>query len=370
MDPRTLLRDIAASPRPTGSAHNAAARGLCTRILRDLGYVVAEQPFEFSAFPGRFATPLIGVTVMALVAVAGHWGARGAVYFPLAVLVAGGVTVALAARWLARHGTTRMRLMRQRGVNLQAARPGATPGVWLCAHVDTKSQPVSTLIRTIGVTLMMVGVLWTSVLAVLAALGVPAAFNVWVAAAVVTLVGAIPVGLSVVGGASPGAFDNASGVVTVLRAASALSGASDVGILITDAEELGLAGARAWCLGGGTGVVLNCDGVDDAGEIVVMHSGAPPAAIPDAVASASANTGTAHRMRRLPLGVLTDSIAFADAGLPSVTFSRGGWGSLARVHSRRDSLANLTGEGIEATARLMAATARRLAGNPAASTLR
>jgi hypothetical protein len=304
---------------------------------------------------------------MVLVAIAGHWGARGATHLPLGVLAGGVAIVGVAGRWLARRGTTRLPLMRERGVNLQATRPGASPRVWLCAHIDTKSQPVSTLVRTIGVALMIVGALATLTLALLAAVGVGAGFSVWAGAAMVTLAGAIPVGSSVVGAASPGAFDNASGVVTVLVAASEVASMREVGVLITDAEELGLAGARAWC-GGETrsGMVLNCDGVDDAGAIVVMQAGAAQP-IRAAVARASASTGIAYRARRLPLGVLTDSIAFDQAGLPSVTFSRGTWGSLGRVHSRRDSLANLAGDGIAPVARLLAETARQLAGLPAST---
>jgi hypothetical protein len=59
-------------------------------------------------------------------------------------------------------------------------------------------------------------------------------------------------------------------------------------------------------------------------------------------------------------GVLTDSVAFADRGLMSVTFSRGTWRSLVRVHTRRDDLGHLNGTGIPETATLIAATAREM----------
>jgi Zn-dependent M28 family amino/carboxypeptidase len=107
--------------------------------------------------------------------------------------------------------------------------------------------------------------------------------------------------------------------------------------------------------------VLNCDGVDDVGSIQVMFSDGRPDRVLDAVARASRISGVAHHPRRLALGVLTDSVAFTEAGIASVTFSRGSLRSLARVHSRRDDLAHLRGSGIPETAVLMAASARALA---------
>ena len=65
--------------------------------------------------------------------------------------------------------------------------------------------------------------------------------------------------LSVVGSRSAGALDNASGVATVLETAASLSGALPIGVLITDAEELSLGGARAWARSRTPGVALNCD---------------------------------------------------------------------------------------------------------------
>jgi Zn-dependent M28 family amino/carboxypeptidase len=167
-----------------------------------------------------------------------------------------------------------------------------------------------------------------------------------------------------VGERSPGALDNASGVATVIAAARQLANHRGIGIVLTDGEELGLAGARAWAGGGGGAgsdksnvTVLNCDGVDDVGGIQVMFSGKRPKPLLDAIARMSRTTGVAHGASRLIPGILTDSVAFADAGMQSVTFSRGSWTSLARIHTRRDDLAHLHGTGIAETATLMSATA-------------
>ena len=332
------------------------------RELRALGFETVERSFEFSSFPGRYGTPLVGGAAAMLVGLAGQRGAEGQRFAPLAIGLAGVVALLLVARWLTRPGVLRAPLLRQRGVNVEATRPGPPPMVWLCAHVDSKSQPIPTLVRTIGIVVEAVGFLFTLGLAVAVALGAQTHAFYWMQAALVTLLGAIPVVSSVVGARSPGALDNASGVATVIEAARQLGSESRVGVLLTDAEELGLAGARSWAGAAiaGRAPILNCDGVDDHGRIAVMYSGSRPAAVMQAVERASAATGVAHEGMRLIPGILTDSVAFSDAGIASITFSRGTVRTLMRVHSRSDSLANLRGTGVAETAALMAATAREI----------
>lgn len=359
-DDGDLLARIAAGPRPTGGKAIAEARATCMQHLRMLGFDVREVPFEFSAFPGRFGTPVVGALALALVAVAAHWGARGARVSPLLVLLCGGLAVALFGRWLARHGVLRAPFMRARGVNIEAARSGEQPRVWLCAHIDTKSQPIPTLVRAAGIVVQSIGTAATILLAMAAALDMHAALDLWVTAAVVTLAGSIPVVLSVVGARSPGALDNASGVVTVLSAARRLRDMEGLGVLLTDAEELGLAGAQVWASNRPRAAVLNCDGVDDAGGVAILTPRTTAGPVVGAVRIASLETGIPCRARNTPVGLLTDSVAFAQHGFQSVTFSRGTLQSLARVHSVRDDLSRLTGRGIPDVAKLMAATARVL----------
>jgi len=324
---------------------------------------VRECPFEFSEFPGRYATPLIGAAGAIVVGIAGCLAATGMPVTPLITVAVGAIAMFLLGRWLMQRGVLTAPLLRQRGVNLEAIREGDTPSIWLCAHLDTKSQPVPTLVRTVGIILESIGFVLTLALALAVAAGATVPLWYWELAAAVTLVGAVPVVLCVVGSRSPGALDNASGVATVLSAAREVRNTQGVGVLITDAEELGLAGARAWTMARdqSTATVLNCDGVDDAGAIQVMFSGGRPDRLLDAVARASRSTGVGHHPRRLALGILTDSVAFTAAGIASVTFSRGSLRSLARVHSRRDNVAHLRGSGIAETAALMTASAKGLA---------
>jgi hypothetical protein len=326
-----------------------------------MGYEVREIAFGFSGFPGRLATPLFGGLAAAIVGVAGKWGADGGRIGPMVVLGLGALALLVAGRWFTVRGVLAAPVMRERGVNLEATRPGARPSVWLSAHLDSKSQPVPTLARSSGIVLEGLGYLLTLGLAAASAAGVSLDRFYWEFAAMVTLLGAIPVVLSMVGERSPGALDNASGVATVIAAARQLANQPGIGIVLTDGEELGLAGARAWAGRAGGDkwnvTVLNCDGVDDVGGIQVMFSGKRPKPLLDAIALMSRSTGVAHGASRLIPGILTDSVAFADAGMQSVTFSRGSWTSLARIHTRRDDLAHLRGTGIAETATLMSATA-------------
>lgn len=354
------MRDIAAAPRPTGGAAIAAARGRCAAELRGLGFDVREVPFEFSAFPGRFATPLIGAAAAAVVGIAGQLGVLGARYAPLVAVLVGGIALYLASAWLAKRGVLMVPALRERGVNLEATRPGVAPTLWLCAHLDSKSQPVPTLLRSTGIVLEGTGYILTLAVSIAVATGGGAIVHefFWASAALVTLVGAVPVVLSMVGQRSPGALDNASGVAMMIAAARQLQDLPEVGVLITDAEELGLAGARAWVRGQAKATVLNSDGVDDDGDVHVMFTHPRPRALLDAVERASRTSGVRYHATRLIPGILTDSVAFADAGMATITFSRGTWASLARVHSPSDDLAHLRGTGIADVATLVARTAR------------
>lgn len=354
-----MLRRLASAPRASGTPAIAEARDFCAGELRRFGFHVSEMPFSYSALPGRFATPAAGAAVAGMVAVAAHLGAGGERYAPLLVLGSGALLLGIGARWIARQGVLDMPWLRMQGVNLEGVRPGPRPRVWLCAHLDSKSQPVPTLARSAALVLEGLGLAAALAAAVAASLGAAPAYGVWVAVTVLTLAGAVPVLLSTVGNSSAGAFDNASGVATVLEAASQLD--AGVGVLITDAEELGLAGARAWARTQASGeTVLNCDGVDDAGAVAVMYTGRRPHVLLVAVSAAAARSGVPFRALRMIPGVLTDSVAFTDAGMAAVTFSRGSAASLLRVHSPRDTLDRLRGTGIAPTAALIAATAREL----------
>jgi hypothetical protein len=138
----------------------------------------------------------------------------------------------------------------------------------------------------------------------------------------------------------------------VLAATTLLPPDRQFGVLITDAEELGLAGARAWCAGRSPSIALNCDGVDDTGPLTLMWTRPRPRRLEKAF------RGTKGlRVIRLVPGVLADSVAFSDAGWEAVTLSRGTLRTLLRIHTRRDSLEHLRGSGLGGAALALASAA-------------
>jgi hypothetical protein len=149
-------------------------------------------------------------------------------------------------------------------------------------------------------------------------------------------------------------------VAAVLEAAAAIPSTARVGVLITDAEELALAGARAWARSHVPSIALNCDSVDDTGSLVVMHSRPRPARLLSLLAAAASATGERVRVLRLIPGILTDHVALSDAGWETVTLSRGDLRTLQRIHTSRDSLASMRGTGIAGAARVLARTATEL----------
>ena len=165
---------------------------------------------------------------------------------------------------------------------------------------------------------------------------------------------------SVVGARSAGAVDDGSGVATVLLAVSRLAPDLPVGVLLTTAEELGMAGARAFARLRAPAIAINVDGVDDRGPVICMRHGRGARARVG-VTHGAASVGT--RVRDTPTipGLLTDGVALADAGWSAVTLSRATLGTLARIHRSADDVERMRGTGVEAMARLVAAAAREIA---------
>jgi Zn-dependent M28 family amino/carboxypeptidase len=171
----------------------------------------------------------------------------------------------------------------------------------------------------------------------------------------VGIVAAIPVIATTVGSRSPGGLDNATGVATVLAAAEETR-ATRFGVCLTSAEELGLAGARAWMAGvarNAPAVAINCDSVDDRGTTTCMYSGRRPGALVASVLAAGTRSGSRIRAHRLLPGVLTDGVALADASWDVVTLSKGGARTLARIHTPLDRADQLTGTGMDEVTRVI-----------------
>jgi hypothetical protein len=338
------LARLGAEARPAGSAAAAAAREYCRTTLADLGFAITEDSFKYSQFPGKWLTPLSGLLIPALATGLFVTRSRSSVWAILAF-----TAVSLLAIWIAmlgREGVLSLGFLRRSGINLEAIRGGNEPGVWLVAHIDSKWQPVSMVVRIAGVLLLVVGIAGLF-LATVAPTVAPISM-------VVLWVGALPLMLSVVGARNHGTLDNASGVATVLNAVERLPHDLPLGVLITDAEELALAGARAWSRGRTPGIALNCDSVDDDGPLVVMYSGRSPVELLSKLQHAASAEGERLRALRLIPGILTDHVPLAEAGWTTLTLSRGTVRTLRRIHTSRDTLAHMDGRGIPGAAKVLA----------------
>ena len=352
-DARRHLTTLARAPRPAGSAAEEEARQHCAEVLRAQGFAIAQEPIEYSALPGRYATPLLGGAMAAAILAAVLLAGRSSGLAALVVLLGSLLLVTVVALWLARDGVLTLPVMRERSRNLVATR--GRPSVWVMAHLDSKSQPVPIALRAAG--LASLGLVWLA--AVVLAIAEIAGMNVapyWPYLAAATVAAALPVIFSVVGSRSDGARDNASGVATVLCAIELLPKDVAAGVIITSAEELGLAGARAWARQDGRqpGRAINVDTIDDRGDLTVMYTGRHPTALVNALRSVAGNYPSRMLVRRLVPGILTDAVALADAGWQTVTVSRAGMSTLARVHTTADTAVGMTAAGISETAALLA----------------
>ena len=332
-------------------------RSLCRDLLEAAGFVVAEQRFEYSAFPGRWATPVAGAIACLTVVVAAALGAIARPGAALVVVVTAALLLVVGGGAIARRVTT-LPWARASSVNLVATR--GVPRVWLVAHLDSKSQPVAMLARASGIVIASAALLVLSALALRAMSGGIVPPQGWHVVAFVGVVASLPVLASVVGARSPGALDNASGIVTVLFAAEALPHDMAVGVLLTSAEELGMAGARAFAETHPPAMAINVDGVDDRGSTICMYHGRA-ARVRVGVARAARAIGMRVRVQPTIPGLLTDGVALADAGWSAVTMSRGTLRTLWRIHRAADIATRLRGRGMHEVARLVASAAREIA---------
>jgi hypothetical protein len=353
-----LLSRLSRSPRFSGSEAEADALRFCRIQLQNSGLTCRENRFEYSQWPGKWGPPVAAgaqlVTILIVARMARNGDPMTGFAFGATLLSA----LAIVSRNARRTWTSVFPLLRASGVNLEGSR--GTPSVWLVAHIDTKSQTVPMLYRIASVVSLNLFTAAAFGLALLQATGFTTVRSYWLILSLLAGLAALPSLMCLVRNDSPGAVDNGSGVAAVLLAAEQLAPDQSVGVLITSGEELGLAGAREWATRLAVGArVVNCDTVDDSGTWLCMYTGPRPelASLAETVARRS---GVNLRARRLIPGILADSVAFSDHGFESVTVSRGSLATLARIHTRRDNSAALTGSSIGTAAALMAALTTEL----------
>jgi hypothetical protein len=331
---RVLVAELIARGREAGTPGAAAARDATRLFLTDLGFTVREQPFTFNAGVYR-ALPASGALLVALSLLeiflllrpGPAWHAAAGVM----AFIAGALVITL---WLL-SGTGAPGHVRT-DANLMGLRGDAPVRCWLVAHLDTKAQGHSMAGRlvTLWITVVAVAGLITSAWL---RLDGPQPLPLAVATGAVGVLAGLLLSGGRLVGESPGARDNGSGLLAVLTAAEVTTDPG-VGVLITGAEEFGLAGARAFvrehhALLRGT-EVINVDTVDDEGTLfVVTHGDADSLAgrVRDRVAGLARVRG-----RRLPLGIMVDGVPLAGPASGTVTIGRLSWGTLRRMHTPRD----------------------------------
>lgn len=347
---RAHLRALAGAGRPAGSAAERDALDYCAKILRSHGFSVTEEPFVFSAAVGRWMVPAVaGVMTVALgtTAVLLLAGTVELRMVGVSLLITG-LLLAVAGYAGARQGVRRWPTHRVESCNLVATR--GNPACWLVAHIDSKSQPIPTLVRAGA--LVTAGAAWLVTIVGCLSAGIHPA---------VPLVGMIAgavASFSTVGNESPGAADNATGVAACLRVAETLPHGASLGIVLMSGEELGLAGARVWVRGRAPGRAINIDTLDESGGWRCMVHGAPSRLWARTVSAGL--EGLTPRLSPIIPGLLTDGVALADAGWEAITLSRGHLGTLARIHRPADSVRHLTGGSVEALARALTGFLNRL----------
>lgn len=350
-----------ARPRMTGTEGAAEVEATLRERFDAMGYEAESLDFEFSTWPGRYGLPLSGA-VLLLTGILGGWlVAADAPTGALIVLVAG-LALALLPLFVLARAIRSLPWGRVEAVNLLFRKPGTRPAWIVMAHRDTKSQLVPTALRTAA--LVLAGLSWLA-LVVLAALEYGGdMFHFPTAAIVVGVVLALSglsLALSWAANASPGALDNGSGLAAVLAVAERAGDSGDVAFLLTDGEELGLAGARdvAGRLPAVQGVI-NVEGMDDDGAFIVAEGrgwdrrGSAPQLAAALLMAGRALDLPVHR-RPLPRALLVDHLPIAEAGIPALTLFRGTWSSLLRVHRPADDASALRCTGAAEGATLLAA---------------
>jgi hypothetical protein len=331
-------------PREAGTPAAAKAREAVTAYLTGLGYRVSIQRFSFApaslnAFPA-FGAGLGGLALLLMPLLS---ATRAPAWAALLLWVTGLASLGLLAFGIGAGWITLGAMLRE-DANLIATRSDAPVRRWIVAHLDTKAQGHSMAGRLVAIWVIAGAVAVLSALAALRLRGTLSLPLVAAGAALALVAGALAGG-GRLRGTSQGARDNGSGVLAALAAAGA-SLDPETGVLITAAEEFGLVGARVFArlsperLRGST--VINLDTIDQEGELYLVSHDRRGDALAQVEAARLEAAGLAPQRRRLPLGILVDSVPLARAGVPALTVGRLTWRTLRRIHTPRDTSDDLS----------------------------
>jgi hypothetical protein len=334
---------LLAAPREAGTPAAEAARDLVAAHLETLGFRVERQGFAFAP-SAPLGLPVFGAGV----------GALGLLLFPA---LSGAALPGWTALLLLGSGLAAFVLLAlgvglgwiplgapREDANLIATRGTGPVRRWIVAHLDTKAQAQSMAGRLVAIWVLALALLLLTALAI-TRLGGPVPLGLAGAGTALAVIAGALAGGGRLRGGSNGARDNGTGVAGALAAAERLSG-GDTGILITGAEEFGLVGARVFVRQGGPAlrdtVVVNLDTIDQEGELALVSHNRLGAELARLLTARLEAAGLSSRRRRLPPGILTDSVPFARLGVPAVTIGRLTWRTLRTIHTPRDTADGLS----------------------------
>jgi hypothetical protein len=328
-----------AGPREAGTPEAATARRQIAQYLTVLGYQVSEQPFRF--LPGAVnGFPVLGAGLVWLTLL----------QLPLLVIptipgigapvvwISGLVAITLLA-WRIGSGMPIPGADEREDANVVAVRPGAQVRRWIVAHIDSKAQGISMAGRVVSVWLMLLAVIaLTGLCGYRWLAGTPPGTGWIILGAALSVAAGALASRGRLRGTSPGARDNGTGLLSALIAAEQVKDPS-VGFLFTGAEEFGLVGARLFARSEGwsrQAEIINLDTLDVRGPLYLVAHDAAGEQLATRLSARMRGLAPEVRVRRLPLGILTDSLPFARKGAVAVTIARLDWQTLRRLHTPQD----------------------------------
>jgi hypothetical protein len=359
---RRILRHVLALafPRFTGSVGEQKAQSYIRKAFQDEQYLISEQKFESSLFPLELL-PRLGVLLLSSILLVALTVTHTfpALTIELSVLTL--LLLVLMTRWspIAEKLYRFSRFGHLRSKNILALHPVQDRhlNIIFTAHYDSKAQSFSGSLRfaLFGATAILFTV---SALLLISAIVFGFSTDLVVLTLVPACVTALAIQFNTTSNASPGAFDNASGVAIMLELAHSFAGAvpnANLAFIATGAEEAGLCGAVALVQDGTfidqfppeRTIVVNLDGIGSQGPIrITDRYGIPPKKtgllVSHLCLQIANRFGIDARTNWLPTGAAMDHIPFAAHGYQSVTLSSAGWNKTFRaMHTRNDVAANL-----------------------------
>ena len=361
-----------AIPRLVDSAGEAEVQDYIVEQLTALGLDVSWEPFAFTKFPAEVLPRIISMLFVPVVLAVPWIGDR----FPIPVCLACLFSLFIAlffTQWQKRLESLYDVGRRLRTENIIATngqkRDGNTPALLFVAHYDSKSQTLPIAVRTVTYGIAIIGLVALTIASV-----IKVGTGVWLSDYIVWSVAGITVfcllllQANTTQNRSPGAFDNASGVGTMLevaRVVMALDEEKPITFLATGAEEYGMCGALRYIQAHAdeydreNTYVINLDGLGVGNGVnIVTRYGIPPVRTTRTLAelfrASGESLGVRVSERYLPIGVGLDSIPIASRGFETVTLMAKGVGGVAlKVHSKQDRSELLNEESLQQVGELI-----------------